>query len=66
VLAPYREAARREEAEARQANAAFAGARSELGGLIETLLADIKQLEGEVKQARSRAGRASVDVEAGG
>ena len=66
VLAPYREAAGREEAEARQANAAFAGARSELGGLIETLLADIKQLEGEVKQARSRAGRSAVDVEAGG
>ena len=66
VLAPYREAAGREEAEARLANAAFAGAKSEIGGLLKDLLADIRQLEGEVKQARSRAGRSAVDVEAGG
>lgn len=66
VLAPYREAAGREEAEARQANAAFASAKGEIGNLLKDLLADIKQLEGEVRQARSRAGRASVDVEAGG
>ena len=66
VLAPYREAAGREEAEARQANAAFASARSELGAMLRQLTGDIKQLESEVKQARTRAGRAAVDVEAGG
>lgn len=64
-LAPYRETASREESEARQANAAFAGAKSEIGAMLQALTADIKRLESEVKQARSRAGRAAVDVEAG-